>query len=316
LRALAFNSDFTQSGEGWPIAFAKVPGFTLTAITAGGGSLTLAPTNGIYLSNTVVNLTATPSAGWTFLGWLGDVSGISLTNSLTMSQDHYVEAIFGTSLSTTTNSSGVISLEPASSLYPFGTVVRVTATPFAGKFFTIWGTAANGDDNPLSFPVTNANQTISAGFPAVPAGQAALTVTATGFGQVTVTPRANVYATNTSVTLTATPASGQTFLGWTNDASGSLNPLSVTMNTNKLITALFTKRSVLADTPPLGGMTGSGLRLTLEGELGGRFQLEASTNLTNWATLTLVTNLTGRTQFTDPAGTNTPARFYRAVQLP
>ena len=316
LRALAFNSEFTQSGAGWPIAFTKISGFTLTAVTAGGGNITLNPTNGTYVSNTVVSISATTSAGWSFLGWLGDVSGSNLTNSVTMTQDRYVEAVFGTSLSATTNINGAISLEPNSLLYPFGTVVRVTATPMAGKFFTIWGTAASGDDNPLNFPVTNANQTVSAGFPTVPAGQAALTVAASGFGQITVTPRANVYATNTSVTLTATPASGQTFLGWTNDASGTLNPLPVTMNTNKLITALFTKRSTLADTAPLGGMSASGLRLTLAGELGGRFQIEASTNLTNWAALTLLTNSTGRTQFTDPAGTNTPARFYRAFQLP
>lgn len=316
LRAQAFNSDFTQSGEGWPVAFTKVSGFTLTAATAGGGTITLNPTNGIYLSNTVVNLTATPDAGWTFLGWLGDASGNSSTNSVIMNRDRYVEAIFGTSLNTTTNISGVITLEPIASLYPFGTVVRVTATPLAGQFFTIWGGAANGDVNPLYFPVTNANQTISAGFPAVPAGQAALTVAATGFGQVTVTPRANRYGLGTNVTLTAVPESGQTFLGWTNDASGTNNPLIVAMTTNKLITANFTKRSALTDTAPLGGMTAGGLRLLLAGELGGRFQLEASTNLTNWAALTLLTNLTGRTQFTDPGGTNTPIRFYRAVQLP
>jgi hypothetical protein len=36
----------------------------------------------------------------------------------------------------------------------------------------------------------------------------------------------------------------------------------------------------------------AGLRLTLAGELGGLFQLEASTNPTNWAALTLLTNST------------------------
>jgi len=88
------------------------------------------------------------------------------------------------------------------------------------------------------------------------------------------------------------------------------------MVTNKLITAQFTKRSFLTDVPPLGGLTESGLRLTLAGELGGQFQLEASTNLTNWAVITTLTNSMGRMQFTDPAVTNTPIRFYRAVQLP
>jgi uncharacterized repeat protein (TIGR02543 family) len=43
------------------------------------------------------------------------------------------------------------------------------------------------------------------------------------------------------VTLTATPASGWSFSGWSGDASGSTNPLQVTMDGNKTITANFTQ---------------------------------------------------------------------------
>ena len=43
--------------------------------------------------------------------------------------------------------------------------------------------------------------------------------------------------------LTAVPASGYVFSGWGGDASGTTNPLTVTMNANKSITATFTLSS-------------------------------------------------------------------------
>ena len=43
------------------------------------------------------------------------------------------------------------------------------------------------------------------------------------------------------VTLTATPAAGYTFAGWSGDLTGSTNPATVTMNAGKTITASFTQ---------------------------------------------------------------------------
>ena len=47
------------------------------------------------------------------------------------------------------------------------------------------------------------------------------------------------YDSNSSVTITANPADGYEFTGWSGDASGSTNPLTVTVNGNKNITANF-----------------------------------------------------------------------------
>jgi uncharacterized repeat protein (TIGR02543 family) len=47
------------------------------------------------------------------------------------------------------------------------------------------------------------------------------------------------YPENTVVTLTATPASGSTFAGWSGDCSGSSLTTTVTMNANKTCTATF-----------------------------------------------------------------------------
>src|SRR5690606_21760224 len=45
------------------------------------------------------------------------------------------------------------------------------------------------------------------------------------------------------VTLTAIPNEGYAFSNWSGDASGSTNPLSISMNGNKNITANFTTTS-------------------------------------------------------------------------
>ncbi len=77
----------------------------------------------------------------------------------------------------------------------------------------------------------------------------ALTVTKAGTGTGTVTSDppgidcgadcVEVYADGTAVTLTAAPAPGSTFAGWSGDCAGPGNPCLITMLTNRATTATF-----------------------------------------------------------------------------
>jgi uncharacterized protein (TIGR02145 family)/uncharacterized repeat protein (TIGR02543 family) len=58
-------------------------------------------------------------------------------------------------------------------------------------------------------------------------------------GTVSKSPNQNSYPFGANVQLIATPNNGYLFSGWSGDASGSTNPLSVTMNSNKNITANY-----------------------------------------------------------------------------
>jgi len=58
-------------------------------------------------------------------------------------------------------------------------------------------------------------------------------------GGVTPNPNQTNYNDGSSVQLTATPDANYTFTGWSGDASGSTNPLTVTMDSDKNITATF-----------------------------------------------------------------------------
>lgn len=69
-----------------------------------------------------------------------------------------------------------------------------------------------------------------------------LTVNTTGSGTVTKDPNKTSYDTNDVVTLTAVPTGTNTFLGWGGDAAaeGTNNPIQVTMDASKTVTAQFT----------------------------------------------------------------------------
>jgi large repetitive protein len=68
--------------------------------------------------------------------------------------------------------------------------------------------------------------------------QARLTTAAMN-GSILRSPDAPVYPLNTPVTLTASPAPGYAFIGWTGNASGRQNPLAITMDGHKAIGATF-----------------------------------------------------------------------------
>lgn len=315
LRAIGYRSDFLESGELDPVTLFIAPPFLLSTATPGGGTISLNPPGGSYASNTVVTLTATPSPGWIFLKWLGDASGANSSTNLIVTRNKSVQAVFGTTLNTTAAGGGSVVLNPPGGVYPYGSVVQVSGIPQLGNFFGIWNNAASGNINPFLFTVTNANPTVSSIFGAVGGGQAALTVVPIGHGQISVNPRANVYATGSGVTITATPESGQSFIGWSGDATGTQNPLPVTLNASKLIYANFTKRPVMTLDSTASQIAKEGVRITITGDAGDAYAINVSTNLPTWYPLLYITNSFGTATFIDGAATNSPRRLYRTDLL-
>lgn len=59
-------------------------------------------------------------------------------------------------------------------------------------------------------------------------------------GSISKSPDKTSYDHGESVTLTATPVTGYTFTGWTGDLAGATNPVAITMDSSKSVTALFT----------------------------------------------------------------------------
>ena len=314
VRALGYSADFSQSEEADAVNIVLPPSFPLSVAPSPGGTVALNPAGGLYLSNTIVTLTATPTNGWSFLYWAGDAWGGTPSVNVTMDAAKSVQAVFGTTLATTTAGNGQVVVHPAGGTYPYGSTVRLTAVPQAGNYFGVWGNAASGNVNPLYFTVTNPTPTVSSLFVPLAANQAALTVLINGPGTVQASPAGNVFNTNQSVSLTATPLAGQGFLNWSGDASGTQNPVSVAMTQSRVVTANFTNWPVLvADQQSL---TPQGFQMSVLSGTGLVYGIQASANMRTWTNLGVVTNVTGTALFTDPTGTNLPARFYRGVAWP
>jgi uncharacterized repeat protein (TIGR02543 family) len=214
--------------------------YTLTTNTVGNGSITLDPSGPTYPDGTVVTLTAVPDAGWVFAGWSGDLSGTQNPTTITMNSNKNVTATFTQvpqyTLTVTTVGQGSVTLDPPGGTYPDGTVVTLTAVPDAGWGFTGWSGDLSGSTNPTTITM-NSNKNVTATFTQVP--QYTLTVTTVGQGSVTLDPPGGVYNEGTVVTLTAVPDSGWAFDGWSDDLSGTQNPTTITMDSNKTVTATF-----------------------------------------------------------------------------
>ena len=119
--------------------------------------------------------------------------------------------------------------------YPEGTPVDITATPNPGYEFDSW-TGEVADPNSASTTVTmGADKTVTANFEPL---EYTLTVNVVGEGTVSV-PTGRPTTTETQVLLTATPAVGHVFAGWSGDLADGVNPQTVTMNSDKTVTATF-----------------------------------------------------------------------------
>ncbi len=217
--------------------------YTLTTATTGTGTITLSPSGGTYAAGTVVTVTATPGSGYTFSSWSGDLSGSTNPTTITMDGNKSITANFTQSttnytLTTATSGTGSVTLSPSGGTYAAGTVVTVTATAGSGYTFSSWSGDLSGSTNPTTITM-NSNKSITANFTQTGTSYT-LTITVSGSGTVSASPSGGTYPSGTVVTLTATAGSGYTFSGWGGSLSGTTNPVTLTMNSSKVVTASFT----------------------------------------------------------------------------
>jgi hypothetical protein len=129
-------------------------------------------------------------------------------------------------------------------------------------------------------------------------------------------PQASHFGANEVVTLTAMPDAGQSFLVWSGDAIGTENPLRVVMDQSKIISASFTATPRFELGECASTSTASAFRLLLSGQLGKAYAIETSSNLVDWVSLAVLTNVAGLMQIEDPKMATATHRFYRALLAP
>ena len=187
-----------------------LPLHTLTLQTEGAGTVAASPANDEYVFGEEVIVTATPAAGWLFVGWSGDASGSANPNTIVIDGDLTVRAFFirGFTLSTQVQGAGRVTLNPDSAGYRTGTLVEVQALPEADAEFVEWRGDAAGSSNPVTV-LMGGDRAVTAIF-----ARKAQDIGAIGAGHVTVSPDRSSYLESDLVTLTAVPDPGWYFSGW------------------------------------------------------------------------------------------------------
>ena len=256
--------------------------YDLTITSGEGGSVTV-PGEGTFGcdSGRVVDLVATPTTGYRFVNWTGNVATIANPNAasttITMNGDYSITATFeeteGTYYTLTVGVTGSGSTSPATGqhTYAAGAVISISATPAGGYHFVSWtgnvGTVANV--NAASTTITmNSDYSITANFEQTAVTYYTLTMAATGGGSINPAVGQHSYAAGTAVPIIASAAGGYYFVNWTGSVGTIANvnaaSTSITMNGNYSITANFA--ALPAGQHSLTIYSGAGGSVTTPGE--------------------------------------------------
>jgi len=208
-------------------------GLGLSAFTDGGGTVTVDPPQTVFRTNDVVNITASPWPGWTFLGWTNDATGTQTDLTITMSNHLSLEAVFGATINTPATN-GTVIRNPDQLLYAYGIRVQLAAEPDYGYEFVDW---SDGSTNPTRVVEVTNVISLSPRFSAIPRYTLSAAVLGGTGGTVSRNPDQADYFRDTRVTVTAWPGSGYVFQVWLDNVLD--NPRSVTITSNTTLFSVF-----------------------------------------------------------------------------
>jgi hypothetical protein len=197
-----------------------------------------------YPYQTVVELTPVPDNGWRFVEWSGDLSGSEVPKTITVDGEKTVNVKFERKnypLTVTVVGEGTVTetvLPQKTTEYPFQTVVQLTPVPSEGWEFVEWGGDLSGSTIPLEVTIIKVLNVVGVfGRKDYP-----LNITVEGEGSVieeVIQAKHSHYPYGTVVRLTSIPAKDWKFVGWEGDLVGNENPVSITIDREKTVTAVF-----------------------------------------------------------------------------
>ncbi|RKZ38671.1 MAG: hypothetical protein DRQ49_13650 [Gammaproteobacteria bacterium] len=223
-------------------------------LTASNGTLSFTgTTDTIDNINTALNgMTFTPTENYTgpaSIAIIVDTAPIKIIN-ITI-KDTTLTITKGGSGSGTVTVNGINCGTDCSEKFDKGTDINLTATPASGSKFTGWSGDCTGSASPLDITI-NGDMNCTATFESIPTESSTLAISKIGSGSGTVTGNGidcgsdctEKFNNGTSISgLSATPASGSNFAGW----SGGCSDTTFTINGDMNCTATF---NIPAPPPP------------------------------------------------------------------
>jgi hypothetical protein len=230
--------------------------YTLSVSVNPQGAGSVYPSGGEYRPGMQIALVAIPESGYTFSHWSGGASGTASNITVTMDSDKGITAYFETEVSPPVDTytltmdvspSGAGSVSPSSGEYDAGTEVTLAAAAASGYAFDHWSGGATGTTSDITITM-DSDKSVTANFRIM---TYALTTNISPSGAGAVSPSGGEYYSGVLVTLIASPASGYAFDHWGGDALGNTSKITVTMDSDKDVTAYF----VTGASPPTSTYT-------------------------------------------------------------
>jgi DNA-binding beta-propeller fold protein YncE len=224
-------------------------GWDLNIAYTGSGSpnVIVDPDDAAYPDGTMVNLTGQDKLGTKFVGWSGDITGVTPTLVLTMDRDINLIAAFDIVSYpiqiSQVGGSGTVFKTPDKAEYPYGEQVSLNAFRDPGSLFNSWGGDVITTANPIQVTMDMTKTLVISWGTAYP-----LIVNQTGNGDgscgVNDFDLRGYYAnghfyieSGAVATITTNPNNNTSnFVSWSGDASGAATSVQVTMDSTKTVT--------------------------------------------------------------------------------
>jgi uncharacterized repeat protein (TIGR02543 family) len=243
----------TMDSDKYVTANFQLKSYDLVISKTQGGKVTsenIVVSYGNYYCGTKVTLKAVPDNGYSFVHWEGysttgsillSTTGVMDTITVTMDSNKSIKPIFKEELKPVLNipkiEGGSVNPDPNNQdgIYNYGDKVNLTANPEQCYNFIDWG----GDDctgtNPSCQLTMDGDKSVTANFEIK---SFKLNISSDN-GNVEHQPNKTLYNCGQTVKLTAKPNQGYKFKAWNGDANGSDESITINMESNKNITAIF-----------------------------------------------------------------------------
>jgi endo-1,4-beta-D-glucanase Y len=253
LQAFLYGQGITSYANQFTLAGAPLSSDHSPGLVACTGVASLAATNARRLEfvRELWNLSP-PTGQWRYYdGLLSFMSLLHASGNFKIWKPGGTQVSFPLAVTCDGTGSGMVSSSPAggncgiTASFAEGTTVTLLPVPAHGSLFTGWSGACSGT-SACRVTMTEA-RSVTATFDRGSIYTLTVTRSGTGTGTVTSSPSgvscgtmcSASYANDTLVTLTATPASGSTFLGWSGACSGAAATCTVAMTGPQSVTATF-----------------------------------------------------------------------------
>ncbi|MDR2591935.1 MAG: InlB B-repeat-containing protein [Chitinispirillales bacterium] len=213
-----------------------------------GGTVSRNPSASRYNPGTQVTVTATPTAGYEFLGWSGASNTTNPEVTITMDDNMSLSAGFGRiganlpKYSVYFNQNGAIGAPPETIQRDSGSIVLLPNQAGLTKewhSFAGWNTEADGSGRNYNATDEYTFTQTATLFAKWTRDNYTLTINAATGGTTSRNPNQTTYNAGTDVVVTATAAQDYTFAGWSGASSSTNAAVTIRMDENKTLTPRF-----------------------------------------------------------------------------